>query len=94
MTLYLAGSALKMKVLLKIVQQDTEEVLDPLYNRDKIYDHPIMIVDIDRKENEDLNHRARHIIQLTKEWIKRLFKLDLISQTIVFQSTTYPVKGR
>ena len=32
MTLYLAGSSFKITVPLKIVQQDTEEVLDPLYN--------------------------------------------------------------
>lgn len=36
MTLYFVGSALKMKVPLNIVQQDTKYVLDPLYNRDKI----------------------------------------------------------
>ena len=32
MTLYLAGSALKIKITLKLVKQDTEEVLDHLYN--------------------------------------------------------------
>ena len=51
MTLYLAGSALKIKVPLKIVQQDTEDVLDPLYNRDKIFDWPIMNAETDKEEN-------------------------------------------
>ena len=49
---------------------------------------------IDKEENIDINHRVRHAIQLTKNWIKRPFKLDLIPQTIVFQATTHPVKGR
>ena len=70
MTLYLAGNALKIKVPLKVVQQDTEEVLDPLYNQDKIYDRPIMNVKIDRGENADINHKARNIIQLTKEGLR------------------------
>ena len=38
MTLYLVGSAFKINVPLKIVQQDTKDFLDPLYNRDKICD--------------------------------------------------------
>lgn len=62
MTLYLVGSALKRKVPLKIVQQDPEEVLDPLYNRDKIHDRPIMNAEIDREENADINHKVRHVI--------------------------------
>lgn len=37
MILYLVGSALKINMPLKIVQQENEEVLDPLYNQDKIY---------------------------------------------------------
>ena len=49
---------------------------------------------IDREENIDINHRVRHVIQLTKEWIKRPFKLYLVPQTIFFQATTCPVKGR
>lgn len=94
MTLYLEGSALKIKVPLKIMHQDTEEVLDPLYNRDKINNQPIMNAEINREEKLDINHRARHVIRLTKDWIKRPSKLDLIPQTIVFQATSYPVKGR
>ena len=62
MTLYLVGSALKIKVSLKIVPLDTEEIVDPLYNRDKIYDRPIMNVDIDREENKNINNRVRNVI--------------------------------
>ena len=36
-TLHLADSSLKVKVELEVVQQDIEEVLDPLYNQDKIF---------------------------------------------------------
>ena len=38
MTLYLAGSALKIKIPLNVVDKDTKDVLDPLYTRAKIYD--------------------------------------------------------
>lgn len=62
MNLYLAGSPLKIKVPLKAVQQDTQDVLDPLYIRDKIYDRPIMNAVINGDENVDINHKARHII--------------------------------
>ena len=67
-----------------------KDVQDPLYNRDKIFDGPIMNVEIDKEENLDINHRARHIIKLTKDWIKRSLKLDLIPQVVVFQPTTFP----
>ena len=38
MTLYLERSSLKINIPLKVVQQDTEDFLYPLYNRDKICD--------------------------------------------------------
>lgn len=53
-----------------------------------------MNAEIDREENIDINHRVRHIIQLTKEWIKRPFKLDPVPQIIVFQGISHLVKGR
>ena len=62
MTLYLAWSALKIKLFLKVDQQDTQDVLDPLYNKDKIYDMPIMSMKITMDENVDINHRERNII--------------------------------
>lgn len=62
MTLYLEWITLMIKVPLKVVQQDTKDVIDPLYNKEKIYDRPIMNVEINRDENADINHRDRHII--------------------------------
>ena len=62
MTLYLVGSSLKIKVPLKVVQKDTQDVLDPLYNYDNIYDKKIINVEIDRVKNANINHRARHMI--------------------------------
>ena len=67
MTLHLEISTLEIKVPLKIAQEDTEDPLDPLYNRDTIFDQPIMNVEIDKEENLDINHRARHVIKLTKD---------------------------
>ena len=49
MTLYLASSGLKIKVPLKVVQQYTEDFLDPLYNRDDIFYRPIMNVEINKE---------------------------------------------
>ena len=62
MKLYLVEKALKMNIPIKAVQKDTKDVLDPLYNHEKIYDRPIVNVKIDRDENVDINNRARHII--------------------------------
>ena len=78
MTLYLAKKVFKIKVLLKLVQKDIEKVLDPLYNQDKIFDWPIMNANIYKEENAYINYSERHIIQVTKDWIKKPFKLDLI----------------
>ena len=38
MNLYLESSALELKIPLKIMQHDTKDVLDQLFNRDKIGD--------------------------------------------------------
>ena len=65
MNLYLVEKALKIKILLKIWQQDFEELLDPLFNRDKIGEWPIMNTEVDREDNFDTNHSVRHIIKLT-----------------------------
>ena len=67
MTLYLVKRALKIKITLKIVQQYLEELFDPLFNRDRIGDMPIMNDEVDKEENSDINHRARHVIKSTKD---------------------------
>lgn len=93
MTLYLARNILEIKVPLK-VQQDTKDVLDLLIDRDKIGDRPIMNAEIDKEENLDINHQARHVIKLTKDWIKRPFKLDPIHQVVVFHAQAHPSRGQ
>ena len=62
MTLYLVEKDLKIKIPLKVFQKDTQDVLDPLYNYDKIYDRSIMNAETYRDENVDINHRTRCII--------------------------------
>ena len=49
---------------------------------------------IGRDENVDINNKARHIVQLTREWIKKPFKLDLVPQNIPLQATTCPTRGK
>ena len=78
MTLNLEEKELKMNIPLKFVEKDMKYVLDPLYNRDKIYDRMIMNLEINKDENVDINNKAYHIVQLTREWIKKLFNCDLI----------------
>ena len=56
MTFYLAKKALQLNVLNKIRQQDSKELLDPLFNSDKIGERPIMNVEVHREEADDINH--------------------------------------
>ena len=67
MTLYLAEISLKINIILKIMQQDTKDLLNLLLNRYKFGDRPIMNAEIDKEENLDINYRARNIIKLTKD---------------------------
>lgn len=83
MTLYLVEKAIKINIPLNILQQDSKESLDPLFNKDKIGERPIMNVEVDREDNSDINHRVRHIIKLMQDWIKKPFKLDLIHEMII-----------
>ena len=65
MTLYLAEKALNIGVPKEILQQDSAELLNPLFNIDKIGERPIMNVGVDREENDEINHWARHVIKMT-----------------------------
>ena len=49
-----------------------------IYNRDKIYDQAIVNAEVAAKKNDDIMHRERHVITLTREWINSPFKLDLL----------------
>ena len=54
MTLYLVEKELKMKIPLKAVEKDTNDVWNLMHNRDKIYDRPII--------NAHINNRSQYIV--------------------------------
>ena len=93
MNLYLVEMDLKMKIPLNIVQQDIEDLVNPLLKKEKIGDKPITNVNIDKEEKLDINHRERRTIKLKKDWIKRPFKLDPIHQIVVFHAQACLAKG-
>ena len=70
MDLKLAEEVLQILLMLEVIDQDTPDILDPIYNRDNIYDRAIVNVEVATRENDDIMHRARHVISLTREWIK------------------------
>ena len=83
-----------MNILEEIRQYDSKELLDPLFNEDKIGEIPILNAKVDREEGDDINHRARHVIRMTKNWIKKPFPLDPISDTMIFYVHAHPERGR
>ena len=83
-----------MNILEEIRQQDLKEVLDPLFNLDKIGERPIMNAEVDREEFDDINHRARHNIRMMKDWIKNYFQIDPIPNTVIFHTHAHPERGR
>ena len=64
MTSYLLEKALKINIPLKILQQDLGELLEPLFNANKIGEWPIVNVEVDREEKYVINHRARNTIKM------------------------------
>ena len=50
MTLYLVEKALQLNIPDEIRQQDSKELLDPLFNADRIGERPIMNVEHEREE--------------------------------------------
>ena len=65
-----------------------------MFNEDKIGEQSIVNVEVDREENDDINHQVRHIIKMTQDWIKKPFKLDPIPETVIFHAQAHPTKGR
>lgn len=63
MSLHLVENVRKIKIPLKAIDKDVLEVMDPLYDREKIYDKPIMNVEIGCKENYDIDHQARDVVE-------------------------------
>ncbi len=41
---------------------------------------------VDREEGIDINHRARHVVRMTKDWIKKPFQLDPILDMVIFHA--------
>ena len=94
MDLKLVEEVLQIPLMLEVIDQDTPDILDLIYNRDKIYDRAIVNVEVAVKENDDIMHRARHIISLTKDWIRRPFKLDPLSSALALKAPARPKKWK
>lgn len=94
MNLYLEEKALQLNIPEKIRQHDSKELLDPLFNSKKIGERPIKNAEIDKEEADDINHQARHVIRMMKDWIKKPFLLDPIPNTVIFHAHAHPKRGR
>ena len=94
MSLQLIKKALNITIPLKVWNKDSLDVLGPLYNRDKIFEFPIMVVEIGHKENDDIHHRKRHIVQLTKDWVNKPFYLESVPNVPTMQAFAMPKKGK
>ena len=69
MDLKLEEEVLQISLMLEIIDHDTPNILDPIYNRDKIYERAIINAEVATTENDDIMHMERHVIALTREWI-------------------------
>ena len=56
MTLSLAKMALHLTIPAEIRLQDSQELLDPLFNVDKVGERPILNAKVDREEGDGINH--------------------------------------
>ena len=65
-----------------------------MFNADKVGERPILNAEIDREEGDDINHRARHIIRITKSWIKKPFPLDPVPDLVIFQEHAHLERGK
>jgi hypothetical protein len=94
MDLALTEKVLNVQIPYKVIQRDTPDILDPLYNQDKIYERPMVNAEVDKDENDDIMHRARHIIELTQKWIRKPFQLDPLPSAPTLQAPARPDKGK
>ena len=53
-----------------------------------------MNVEVDKREGDDINHKVRHIIKMTQDWIKKPFQLYPIPDIVVFHAQDHRDKGR
>ena len=94
MDLKLAKEVLQILLSLKIIDQDTPNILDLIYNRDKIFDRAIVNTKVATKENDNTMHRARHVIELTREWINRPFRMDPLPNAPILLAPTRTKNGK
>ena len=72
----MAEEVLQILLSLEIIDQDTPNILDLIYNRDKKFDRVVVNAKVAIDENDDIMQKAKHVIELTREWINRPFKMD------------------
>ena len=94
MTLYLIERALHLNIPDEIRLQDSKELLDPLFNVDKVGERPILNAKVDKEEGDDINHHVRHVIRMTKSWIKKPLPLDPIPNTVIFHAHAHLEMGK
>ncbi len=54
MDLALAEKNLKLQIILNSWEKDTLDILDPLYNKEKIYERVMVNAKVEREENDDI----------------------------------------
>ena len=90
----MAEKVLNTEISFKARNKDFTEIMDPLYNRDKIYERTITNVEIGHVENANINHQGQHVVELIREWIRKPFWMDPISQALPLQDITQTNKGK
>ena len=94
MDLIIVEEVLQINISLNAIDKDLLDILDPLYNRDKMYESTVVNVEIAIEENDGIMHKVRHIIKLTRDWIQKPFRLDPLSNVPPLQAPTCPEKGK
>ena len=56
MELKLIEEAPQLYLSLKVIDKDSPKILDPLYNKDKIFDRTIVNFEVVVEENDDIIH--------------------------------------
>ena len=93
MDLKLAEEVLQLSISLEIMNQDTPNILDLIY-KDKIFDRAIVNTKVAAKENDDIMHKARNIIVLTREWINKPFRMDPLTNAPKLHAPSRSKKGK
>ena len=63
MDLKIVKEVLHIPISLKALDKDFPDVIDLLYNMDKIYERAMVNAEVAKEENDDVMHQVRHIIQ-------------------------------